>query len=437
MTIRNFTRQIVAGMALTAPGWFLIEVCAAAPFQAARPAQKKEQDALMTGPAFTLQQIIALKDVYVDRLSKAITARGLAFEATAQNVAVLRTAGVSTRLIDLIRKIAPPKPVAIPPPPPPPPTAGVFVVHCAPEECEISIDGESRGVTHNGALEVRGLPVKSVAVDFRKDGYVSQQKIVALADGKDAASAAELEPTNATKEQFGSELLSQARQALGGESLKDAASLWGSGSAVIWTKDGQRTDWTLNALLKMPSMVLFDLQRSDGEFWVSLIGDQPKSGGNRNKFEALIGPVPGKSRSPASAGGLDTALHVFRDFQISTILDKIKGASFVSSAHSTKPDEKGELHVHAADRLDSYDLTLGAGNLPVSVKYRAPLGLGSGLEILYSDYNNVGQAKYPYTLVIQLPDAPHYGMEFRFEKVVAYPALTEKNFSERFKPPRK
>lgn len=388
----------------------------------------------MTGPAFTLPQIIALKDVYVDRLSKAITARGLGFEATAQNLAVLRNAGVSSRLVDLIRKISPPKPAPIPPPPPPP-TAGVFVVQCAPQECEIRIDGESWGMTHNGALEVRGLPVKPVAVDFRKDGYISQQKMVALADGKDATCAAELEPTNATKEHFGSELVSQTRQALGGdESLKDAAALWGSGSAIIWTKDGQRTDWTLNALVKLPSMVLFDLQRSDGDFWVSLIGDQYKSGGNRNKFEPLIGPVPGKSRNPAGAGGLDTALRVFRDFQIAAVLDKVKSASFVSSSRSTKRDEKGELHVHAADRLDSYDLTLGAGDLPVSVKYRAPLGLGSGLEILYSDYNSVGQAKYPYTMVIQLPDAPHYGMEFRFEKVVSFPGLTEKNFNERFKP---
>ena len=69
---------------------------------------------------------------------------------------------------------APPPPVAPPPPPPPPPVAGLVTLHCAPAECDVTVNGKSRSTT-GGALELPGLPVGEATVDFKKDGFEPQQ----------------------------------------------------------------------------------------------------------------------------------------------------------------------------------------------------------------------------------------------------------------------
>jgi hypothetical protein len=432
MTNRTFWFK-VAIVLLLAQSSVVSRLLHATPYQQNAKGNPAEQDKLLSGQPFSLAQILGLLDVHPDRLSKAIQNRGLSFEATPENLESLKKAGASDKLIDLIRHRAPPKQVVSVAPTPAP--SGNLVLKCSPAECTISIDGRPRGSTKRGTLEIKGLRQKEVVVDFEKDGYIGQQKTIAIIDGKDVSGAAELEATEATKEQFGADLLSMTIQALGGDAgLKDLASLSASGAAVVWNKDGQRSDWTLNTLLKLPDMALFDLQGSVANFWLSLVGDKYKSGGDRKKLGELLGAgSTDKNRSPGG-GEFDSSLRIFRDFQVSALVARMRSSGFRASAISREADDKGESHLRAAGNAEVYEVTLDNDKFPTRMMYESELGLGTGMEIVYSNYKDVGKGKYPLTMVIKLPDAPHHGMEVRFENAMLSADLKEKDFNGRFKP---
>jgi hypothetical protein len=226
-----------------------------------------------------------------------------------------------------------------------------------------------------------------------------------------------------------------AIQALGGDAgLKDVASLSASGAAVFWNKEGQRSDWTLNTLLKLPDMALFDLEGSAANFWLSLVGDKYKSGGDRKKLGGLLGSSSTDKNRSLEAGEFDSGLRIFRDYQVSALLDRIKTKGFRLSAASREADDKGELHVKAAGNAEAYEITLGSDKLPMRVTYQSELGLGSGTEVVYSNYKDAGKGKYPLTMVIKLPDAPHHGMEVQFENATPASDLKDKDFAQRPKP---
>ena len=435
MTHRSLPCLVIATTLLLTQTPVVLQPLLAAPYQqGATPGKQNaaEQDRLLSGPPFSLAQILGLLDVHPDRLSKAITNRGLTFEATPENLEALKKAGASEKLLDLIRRRAP----VISPPPPPPAPSGNIAVKCSPAECNISLDGKSNGQTKGGIMEIKGLPVKDILVDFERDGYIGQQKSIAILDGKDVSAEAELEPSEATKEQFGADLWSMTLQALGGDAgLTDVASITASGAVALWNKDGQRSDWTLSTLLKLPSMVLFDLEGSSTNFWISLIGDKYKSGGDRKGFSALFGGGAASDKNRILLeGDFDSDLRVFRDFQVSTFVGRIKSGGFRLSAASHDGDDNGEFHLRAAGNAEAYDITLSNEKLPVRMKYESALGLGSGMEVVYSDYKAAGRGEYPMTMLIKLSDAPHHGMEVKFEGATVTPDLREKDFNARPKP---
>jgi hypothetical protein len=433
MTNRVFRYEIIALTLLLPQASVVPRPLLAMPYQQAERKNSREQDRLLSGPPFSLEQILGLLDVHPDRLSKAIDNRGLTFKATPENLEALRRAGASAKLIELIQLRAPYKPVVTPKPTPP--AGGNLVLKCSPAECNVSIDGKLRGSTANGILQIKGLPPKQTVVDFEKDGYIGVQKTIAIAPGADVSNEVRLEPSEATKTQFGADLLSMTVQALGGDpGLADVASLSASGAAVVWNKDGQRTDWTFNTLLKLPKMVLFDLESSSGKFWVSLIDDKYKSGGDRSKLGGLFGGSSADKSRPPGIEEFDTSLRLFRDFQVSALIGRMRGSGYRVSADSGDPDDQGQFHLRSAGNAETYEVTLGREKLPILMKYESELGLGTGLEIVYSDYVEVGKGKYPSTTEIKLADAPHHGIEIKLETVMLAADLREKDFNGRFKP---
>ena len=181
-------------------------------------------------------------------------------------------------------------------------------------------------------------------------------------------------------------------------------------------------------------MALFDLEGSSPGFWLSLVGDKYKSGGNRKKLGGLLGGGSSDTNHSLEGGEFDSSLRVFRDFQIAALVDRVRSRGFRVSAVSHEEDDKGESHLRAAATAEIYELTLDHDKLPTRMKYESELGLGTGMEIVYSGYKDVGKGKYPLTMVIKLPDAPHHGMEVRFESAMPSADLREKDFNGRIKP---
>jgi hypothetical protein len=399
---------------------FLLLALVAEPFQHKKPAAPAEQDALLKGSPFSLDQIVRLVDVHPDRLKSAITRRGVAFEATPQNLDELKKAGISSELIDLIQRIAPKHTATVEAVP----QTGNLIVRCAPADCRITIDGRPHGSTKGGALEIQGLPVKKVVVDFEKDGFIGQQKGVQISAGKSVSSVVELEPSTATKAQWGTVVLTKATDAFGGDAgFRDTTSLFASGAAVVFNKDGQRTDWTLAALLKLPDLARLEFEGSTISFWVSLAGDKYKFGGKNKKL--------------ADASDFDSGVRLFRDLQVSAIVNRIRKGDFQLSADSQNEDSAGEFRFRATNAPDGFEVTLGRDGLPERIKYESQAGLGTGTEILYSNYAPLGKGKYPLTMIVKLPDAAHHGFELRFEKAIMVPDLKEKDFNAgHYKPPK-
>ena len=393
------------------------------PFQGKKNSRSQnppERDRFLNGAPFSFEQLVGILDVHPDRLAAALKNRGISFEANPSNLAALKKAGASNELINLIRRIAAP-------PPSTPVVAksvtGSLIVKCAPVECSIRLDGKTLGTTQKGVLALAHLPVKKVAIDFDKEGYVGQQKIVAIVEGTEASAEAVLEPTSATMEQFGARTLAKAIEALGGQAgLQDTESISAAGAVVLWNKAGKRSDWSLRALLKSPDMVLFDLDAPNMSGWLSWVADEYKSGGNAKKIAELA--------------DFSSAIRVFREFQLARLLNRISQAEFQVSAASPDPDPAGELHLTAAGKIGVYDFTIASDGLPVQVKYESKLGLGSGTQTAYSGYASVGKGKYPSILVIKLADAPQHGMELRFEKISPEPKLEAKDFKA-YKPRRR
>jgi hypothetical protein len=432
MSKGTFWREVAVGLVLAQS--CLLTRLSATPFPQSVTANQKaaEQDPFLSGSRLSLERILGAVDVPPERLSTAIRNRGLTFEATPQNIESLKRAGLSEKVIDAVRKAAPYKP---PPPPPPPPLVGSIALKCSPAECNVNIDGKPKGSTTGGALAIRELPPGDIVVDFERDGYIGQQKTIAIEAGKDVSAEAALEPSEATKGQFGTDLLSMAVQALGGDAgLKDVGSLSASGAVVLWNKEGQRSDWTLNALVKLPDMALFDLEGSVANFWLALVGDKYKSGGDRKKLGGLLGAGSSDKNRSLQAGEFDSSLRIFRDYQLSALVARMRTKAFRLSAPSLDADDKGELHLKAAGNAEAYELTLGSDKLPARATYESELGLGSGTEIVYSNYKDAGKGKYPLTMAIKLPDAPHHGMEVQFENAMPAPDLKEKDFSQHVKP---
>ena len=415
-----FGRGMTAFLLLAVMAGIGFPVLIAEPFQHKKAPANTEQDSLLKGPPFSLDQIIRLVDLHPERLKMLITRRGVAFEATPQNLEELKKAGISNELIDVIQRTAPKHTTtaeAIP-------QTGNLIVRCAPADCRISIDGRPHGSTKGGALEIQGLPVKKVVVDFEKDGFIGQQKSVQISAGKSTSSVVELGPTNATKAQWGTVVLTKATDAFGGDAgFRDSTSLYASGAAVIFNKDGQRTDWTLGALLKLPDLARLEFDGSTVNFWVSLAGDKYKFGGKNKKL--------------ADASDFDSGVRLFRDLQVSAILNRIRKGDFRLSADSQNEDSAGEFRFHATSTTDGFEITLDRDGLPERIKYESEAGLGTGTEILYSNYAPLGKGKYPLTMIVKLPDAAHHGFELRFEKAMVVPDLREKEFNAgHYKPPK-
>src|SRR5580658_1514169 len=132
-----------------------------------------------------------------------IKTRGVDFAANEDNLGALRKFGASEAILDAIRSTAPPPPR---PPDPPPVPKGTLSVRCDPAECDIRINGQLLGPTSHSQLARGGLNLGEVEVEFEKDGYLGQQKIVKITAEPGPEIAVVLEPTEATKAANGKRL---------------------------------------------------------------------------------------------------------------------------------------------------------------------------------------------------------------------------------------
>ena len=376
----------------------------------------KREDTFLTGPPLSLQEVLrAIPGVYEGRLESAIQKRGVSFTYSPIEVQQLTKAGASAALLAVIKSKAP---VAAPPPPPPkPPAAGPLNLTCIPEECEIRIDGASKGTTQGGQIQIAGLQPGSYVIDFQKDGYIGQQATVQMKSKTPASASVTLKPSDSTRQKFGAALLAAVINKLGGDAaLQQQGELTASGHASLWI-NGQRTDGSVIARLKTSDDLAY-LEISTGglKWWTSLKGGETKVGGS------------GKLRGTPLALGMENMVRQFRNYQLSEVIDRIRSQKMKIVSMYPRLEATAPVRFSAVSPTETYVFIVQPSAQPSKLTYESASGLGSGLEVTYTDYTTLGSGHYPKSMSIALPGQAQHGIELHFDDVSLSTKLSNHDF---------
>jgi len=343
-----------------------------------------------------------------------IKARGVAFVATAANVTLLRSKNPPATVLSTILSLATPAPVA-----PPPPSGKDVVIHCAPAECDISINGQERGLTQGGKLLLPRQRFGRMVVQAKKDGYVGGEIIVVLNAETQPDPTFQLAPAYETKREFGKNLTAEMLKRLGmGANAK--CDITGQGAASIWSEDGKLSEYNVLTAFGPPALAEFEVTDDQGSFALQCRGTElcRQKPGNRYRLNG-----PKKKLPPEKIQQITTNLRLLRRYHLCTVLDQILAPGTTPLANDAASQE-----VQFVSGDGTYVLTLGDDRLPGTIVYQSKSGLGSGLTFTYGDFVSAGPIKYPRRTAIRLPGAEKGGIQVRLQTLKEGAALKENDF---------
>jgi uncharacterized protein DUF4292 len=376
---------------------------------------QKGEDSFFTGPPFTLTDLLQRTGVIADkRLSTAIERRGIDFSPAPADLERLKKAGASAELIRIITAKAPPKPALPTPASAPPARAGKITLQCQPAECDVVVNGKPRGSTSNGFIELLDLPTGENVVDFRKEGFEGQQLALSLNVGSSTTQTITLRPTAATRTRLARQLLDRTIAKLGGKTaLQHAALVSASGAASLFQTGGQRTEWRFTSRLKLPAMAMIEISGAKLKWWTSLSADDSKAGGAK---QMAGGPV---------ALEMEKLVRVYRDYQPAALVEHWQAMTLGTQ---TAAPVNGQWRFHAAGSDGAFTVYLDPDYTLRRVVYESASGLGSGMEVLYSDFTGIDKVWYPKSMVIKFSAQQQHGLELHFSEIEFPDKLADKEF---------
>ena len=322
----------------------------------------------------------------------------------------LRDKGATEPILKLIAQIAPVRP-----------KTGSLAVLCAPAECEINVNGQSDVSTVNGRFVKGDLPVGEVIVNFKKEGYFTDQRIVQVAVEPGPEVAVTLQPTNLTKTKNGNRLLALMLGALGVDSeAKNFPPLTSSGSITSYA-GGKQSTWNFYLKIGSPSLIEMTATSSAGSLIYQCNGERCSE-----KKKGHFPLVSSKGIQPAAAEALEVNLRAFAQYHLGPILLRLLSRSMRPSALTAEDKPEAEQHLRAEFDDSVFNVTLGPDLLPNLLEYESKGGLGSGLKIIFGEYASIAGAEkpknggflsYPKRTTIRLPDAEQHGLEVRLDNV--------------------
>ena len=380
-------------------------VCQAALSQTGK---NKGDDPFFNGAPFSLNDLLQRVGVIADkRLSIAIERRGISFNPTQADLDKLKQAGASDEIILRVKVKAPPPPAPAPAPPKPA-IAGPMNLQCAPAECEISINGKSRGSTTRGAITIDGQPAGQAVIDFKREGFEGQQIVANLRSGAPYAHTVKLKPASAFQANLGKDLLAKMTEKLGGApAFQQSAGMTSSGTAILTPPGGEKTEWKVLTRLKLPKMSYLEINGNGMKWWTSLSGMDIKADGSK---QIRGGPVASEMAKLAA---------LVRDYQPSSLVERLQTMRL--SVPDGAPESSGAWRLHAVGQDGAVNVFLSPEYTPMRAVSESP----AGVEVVYSDYAIVQRAWYPKSMTIKFPDQPH-GFEIHLTQVRFDPKLSDR-----------
>lgn len=335
----------------------------------------------------------------------------------------LRKHGASDKLIDAILHAAPPAPPEVKPKKVP---KADLSIHCAPFECDISLNGQSAGVTQQGELNLPDLPIGQAVIDFTRKGYLSDQKTVEITAGSPNSISVTLAPDNSTKAEFGRRALQSMLAALGLD--KDRKQLWElstTGSATSWDSEGNSSEWEMNSAFLAPNMLRIDVRTAGAPPGALMLACR----GERCEPKKRSGVFSGK-HPPPPAESLTTNLVQFARCHFAVMLAQLTNPSAKISAPSF--DESGQQDQHfTVETTDvSFNVTIGPQLRLASIVSNPKSGLGAGLTITFGKYLKFADFQYPGHTDIKLPGEVKRGIQVRVDSILPQSNLREKDFPQ-------
>lgn len=372
-----------------------------APTAGAKSLKKKKDtksaNSLIDGPAFTLDHILKLVDgiknhfLLEPNVLAAIKKRGLSFKVDQGSLKRLEEEGASPALVSVIAEWLPPKPIA-PVQKQAPPT-GTLYLSCEPAECKVSIDGGSIQETKGGVLQQSNLPIKQYRLELSRDGYISKSLTYPVTGPKPEMTRVVLDPSSATKAQWGRELLDAAIKAVEG---KDGATalrnMTASGTAGYLFGAESYSEWNLKATFR-PSKSEYELSKAAMHFSVLCTGEQCE--------------VPKKDQKKAAKAGdaIDTSVRLFNKYNLISVLDGLRKANQNVVSDVPRSNGSAEQHFTVQNGVDSYRVTLNAALEPSEIVYTTNM---ASFQMTYGEYTTVlTGARYPTRTVIVQPAGNH------------------------------
>ena len=380
---------------------------------------KKTEDTFISGAPLTFEQVLKFAGqdaIPLHRRKEAILNRGVDFSLTSDQTERLKAAGASDEILKAIRSKAKPVVAVVLPPPPKKDPMGTVLLTCAPAECDISLDGTAIGPTLEGRLELKKKPGRLV-IDFNEKGYIGHQATVAVEADRTMPVSAVLEPSRATLEAFGADLLKKVVQAVAGQDgLRELTTVQATGSLTVWSNGGASVRWTL-FMRNNPDRALFQAKAGAILHEVAFNGSEFTASKNLKGQDAL---------------DLPTDLGFIRDYQVSAVLARVSNPGFKIVANHPTPAPDEEYPLVAENGTEKISIGLDNNLRPQKVRISTTTGVGSAL-ISYSDYFQGEKAFYPKTVQIK-PDGSPHGIDVRFDTVDLSPKLNAADYKLRGKP---
>src|ERR1035438_9375699 len=244
----NRSTLLRAAFLAALPVCFAPRIVAEDPKPAPATHSKKTEDTFINGAPLSFEQVLKFAGqdaIPLHRRKEAILNRGVDFSLTSDQADKLKAAGASDEILKAVRSKAKPLVAVSLPPPPKKDPLGTVLLTCAPAECDISLDGTAVGPTLDGRLELKKKPGKLV-VDFNAKGYIGHQGTLMVDADRTIPVSVVLEPSRATLETFGADLLKKVVKAVAGEDgLRELTTVQASGSLTVWSNGGSSVRWTL------------------------------------------------------------------------------------------------------------------------------------------------------------------------------------------------
>jgi len=166
--------------------------------------------------------------------------------------------------------------------------------------------------------------------------------------------------------------------------------------------------------VKLPLLASIEISGAGEKWRTSIKGSDSKADGT------------GKLKGSPVALDMEKLVRLYRDYQPASLIERLNAMRLL--APGTNPDETGHLKFRAVNDTESYRLKLAQDGTPITVTYESASGLGSGLEVVYSDYARVNKAWYPKSMAIKFSDQAQHGMEVHFADVQFPASIQDREF---------